>query len=628
MEKFILKYKYLIAFGIFVTHYIFKTYALGATGFWFDECYSVYVGGSCMDEILKSTQTTDPNPPLYLMLLHYWMLVFGDSEFGVRLFSVVASSLSASLLFLFCIRFLNWQAAIFASIMFFTSNDLYYYAQEARTFSILILFIMLSNYFYLSIYKTPKIWQPFLLGLCNATIFYLHLIATFNTVAQVVCLPFMLISFKNQNNVEDKYSFSFFRLSISKKVLIYYLISFLVFTIAILPWIGRLANIMTHEGTTFWISNPRYADFKYCIYELFNSKELYQVYIISFVILLILFLLFKKLRQEKVKKRIFLFIIISGPLLIYTVYLAASYSPFFLKRYVLFTFIGFILLYAYTFSLIKVNFYFKLILFFILGVFTFQQVIFPRASFFEYDKAMVFFKKIQKPDTFISTNMPDLFSYYYDKKIFHLRPDSVKKDSLLAKGICAVNSFDSDWIEKQNTSKYKHIFYTSSFNMYDSENFLGKLLEQKFILTNEIRCFKGICIRHYYNPPLQSIYIQSANGKYMFTGDNKVLMADKVKSDSLEKYGVIKLKNNICIFATSKKLYLSARIDHPDEIVTTAKWMQAWEKFKLIQLEGGFVAFKAFNEKYLSVDEKSQQVFVNGLSIGENEKFKIINVVE
>ncbi len=641
MGNFILKYKYLIAFGIFIVHYFFKTYALGVNGLWFDECYSVNMGSSSIDEILNSTQTSDPNPPLYLILLHYWMVVFGDSEYGVRLLSVIASSLSASVLFLFCVRFLNWQTSIFASIMFFTSNDLYYYAQEARAFSLVILFVILSNYFYLSIFKNPKIWKAFFLGACNAIIFYLHIIATFNMVAQLLCLPFILVSLQKSNAIKDNPSFSF-NVSVAKKKLLCYLVSIVVFVISLQPWADRLVKMMDNEGKTWWVGKPNFDDFKYAIYELFNFENIFWIYFISFVSFLLLLVLFKKLREQLVNWKIIGFIIVSGPILIYLVYLAAGFTPIFLKRYVLFTFIGFILLYSYTFSIIKINFISKLVLFLILGAFTFENLAFPRASFFEYEKAMVFLKQVQKPDVFISTNQPDLFSYYYDRNIFRMRPDSIKRQTLLTKGICSFNSFEADWVWKNNLEKYKEIYYTCSFHMYDPENYIGKLLERNFVLTNDITRFKGIYIRHYINPNYKKdgevnnselflfnnkkFRLKAANDKFVCVDGyrNDLLVANRDTCGAWETFSMRSLGHSQIAINSYADKYFSAELGGGAEITAIRSQIGPWETFKVLYLGNDLVALKADNGKYLSLDKKSLQLFANGNSIEKNEKFKII----
>ena len=50
----------------------------------------------------------------------------------------------------------------------------------------------------------------------------------------------------------------------------------------------------------------------------------------------------------------------------------------------------------------------------------------------------------------------------------------------------------------------------------------------------------------------------------------------------------------------------------------------SWETFTIIYLDNSLVAFKACNGKYLSVNEK-YFVSASSLSIGDNEKFKIID---
>lgn len=622
MGNFILKYKYPIAFLIFLVHYFFKTYALGINGFWYDECYSVYVSADTIEGIIKSTQTGDPNPPLYLIFLHYWVEIFGDSEFGVRLLSVVASCFSAAILFLLCLRFFNWQTAIFASVMFLTSNELYYYAQEARAFSLVILFVILSNYFFLSILYEPKWRNIFLLGICNSVIFYLHILATFSVLAQAVCLPFVLLNFNRVKTAEDTENINF-SLKISKKALLYYFLSFIVFILALIPWKDRLRELVTEGGKSWWLAKPTIREFKDCIYDFFNSKDLYQVCVFSFLVAILVIIIFKKLREEGFNRYVFLYSLITGPLLIYLMYIVAGFSPIFLKRYVLFTIIGFITLFAYVFSMLRLSIYVKLTFFFVLGYFMMQKVVFPRPVLFEYNKAAAFFNKIKASDTFIYSDQQDLLTYYYAKECFYIRQYEAKNACLFDKGIFTPIGFDLDWPERIDFSNYKHIYFTNSFHsMMDPTHKVENALRRKFILKDEIEFYKGLHIKHYINPDCNTkIKIATKDNKAVGEGNDKMIIAGEGING--EEFTRVKLKDKKYAFISSKHLFFSANLANVGELLAVAEHISDWEKFELIELPDGYVAIKAFNGKYLSQDEKTHKLIANSSVIGSKEKFKI-----
>ena len=167
MKDFIFKYKWVIFFAIIAIHFVFKFYGVGDNSLWFDECYTVDLAQKPISEIIHIALYEDHNPPLYGIVMHFWVNAFGDSEVAVRSLSVVASALAAGFLFLLCLRFFNWQTSVFASLMFFTSNELYYYGQEARTYALIVLWVVLSYYLFLSLLEKPNILKAFLFDFVN-----------------------------------------------------------------------------------------------------------------------------------------------------------------------------------------------------------------------------------------------------------------------------------------------------------------------------------------------------------------------------------------------------------------------------------------------------------------------------
>ncbi|MCX5698169.1 MAG: hypothetical protein NTX01_00500 [Candidatus Omnitrophica bacterium] len=75
----------IIAFGL-------RLYRLGACDFWYDEVFSVLISKSFLHNW---------NPPVYFGILHYWIKLFGVSEFALRFPSLMFSVVSIPCLFFF-----------------------------------------------------------------------------------------------------------------------------------------------------------------------------------------------------------------------------------------------------------------------------------------------------------------------------------------------------------------------------------------------------------------------------------------------------------------------------------------------------------------------------------------------
>jgi uncharacterized membrane protein len=63
---------------------------LAPGGLWLDEALSVNIAKLPLQQ-LPGALIQDGSPPLYYLILHFWMLVFGQGDFAVRSLSGVVS---------------------------------------------------------------------------------------------------------------------------------------------------------------------------------------------------------------------------------------------------------------------------------------------------------------------------------------------------------------------------------------------------------------------------------------------------------------------------------------------------------------------------------------------------------
>lgn len=494
---FINKYRYLVALGIFISYLCLTLYKIGENSLWYDECFSIDWANDKLKEIIDYSLFNDTNPPLYLIILHYWLNWFGDSEFALRSLSALATSIACGVFFLFCLRFFNWQTAIFAILLFFSSNELYYYAQEGRTYGLIILFFVLSNFAFMSLVKKPTIINAVFLGLFNIAIFYLHTLACLSFIAQIILIPFLTF---DRNLFLKKHDEIFSFLGFRVKHIIYYIISWLVFLWIFWPWKERFLEILSEKGKGFWLAKPTFEDLQKCVYEFYNSKELFFTYLISFIAVLVVILIFKKFREESYNYKLVVAAIVLGPVLLLLNYvLAVNMAPIFLKRYVLFTLLGFILAYAYVLSSLKINFKIKLSCFTILFFFTIYKMKVPRESFWDFEKGVELLKKVESPTTYIATDIPMLYAYYRDRKVAFKAQVGIWRDNILNQyGV--FTSYGLDWPNQVDFTKYTDIYYTSSFGNFNDPNYVVEnILNKKFVFVENLDV-KGTKIIHYVNP--------------------------------------------------------------------------------------------------------------------------------
>lgn len=141
------KYLFLLLFIIFIGT-VLRLYHLGKQSLWLDEAYSVMMSRSLITPWFEQVQ--DSSPPLYYSLLHYWINMFGKSEFSLRLLSCIFGILLIPLVFIVGTSVFNRKVGIYAALFTAISPIHIYYSQEARMYA-LLPFLSLVSFFMLSL---------------------------------------------------------------------------------------------------------------------------------------------------------------------------------------------------------------------------------------------------------------------------------------------------------------------------------------------------------------------------------------------------------------------------------------------------------------------------------------------
>ncbi|HZC07742.1 MAG TPA: glycosyltransferase family 39 protein [Ktedonobacterales bacterium] len=125
---------------------IVRSLGMGRQSLWLDEAYSVYLSSHRLPQILDFTASSDAHPPLYYLLLHIWMALFGPSALAVRELSLLAS-VAAALMTYFVGRVVgSHRAALLAALMMALSSFQIWYAQEARMYALTTLATLVALY--------------------------------------------------------------------------------------------------------------------------------------------------------------------------------------------------------------------------------------------------------------------------------------------------------------------------------------------------------------------------------------------------------------------------------------------------------------------------------------------------
>jgi len=160
---------------IFVLSFLLRFYRLGAHDFWFDEIISVSY---------SAVPWHNWNAPLYWILLHFWVKIFGISEFSLRFPSMLYSFLTTVIVFLLGNELFDKKTAILATLIICLSPFHLWYAQEARDYSMVLFFSVLSSYFFLLAIKENSLKGWILFAIASLFGAYTNYFYIFLIIAQ------------------------------------------------------------------------------------------------------------------------------------------------------------------------------------------------------------------------------------------------------------------------------------------------------------------------------------------------------------------------------------------------------------------------------------------------------------
>jgi len=145
----------LVIWALILVGALLRVIALGHKSFWLDEIASVAIARRPWPTLAHFLWHDEGNMALYYVLLKPW-LHFGYREATVRLLSVLAGVVSIPLMYRLGARLLGTNAAtLIATLLLALSTCAIAVSQEARAYSFLVLFVLLSSYLFVRVIEAP-----------------------------------------------------------------------------------------------------------------------------------------------------------------------------------------------------------------------------------------------------------------------------------------------------------------------------------------------------------------------------------------------------------------------------------------------------------------------------------------
>ena len=307
---------------LFILNLLTKSLYLTSQEIGLDEPFSIYHAQFGWVTAIAQLKGYN-NPPLFEMLLHIWIKLFGISPLSVRVLPLLITCFSPLVLFYFGKRNFSTAVAVTSSLLLSFSSLLLYYAHDCRVYSLFLLLSLLSMYFFMERIRHPTRattagWIVF-----SVLLIYAHYFGIFILLVQSV------------------YLLRFYRSAILKWLSAYALLFLLYLPQLLVMW--QRMNDSVKNGT--WLQPPAGLE------SLYNMLWAFSNY--PFVTVLCLFILvggltrgFKHRASLATDRPLTLILIwFLAPLL--GMFFISYWVPMYIPRYLIFVLPGYYLVLAY-----------------------------------------------------------------------------------------------------------------------------------------------------------------------------------------------------------------------------------------------------------------------------------------
>ncbi|HCT30799.1 MAG TPA: hypothetical protein DIW31_08700 [Bacteroidales bacterium] len=325
---------------LFIIAFVWKLAYIETRDICLDEPFTIFHAQHSVWDIIKLTAQNEPNPPLFMLLLHFWIKFFGIDPISVRFLPLLFNAFTVVFIYQIGRKFFSLFTGIFAAGLFIFSTYHFYFGLETRTYSLLSLATSSSLFYFLSLTKDQNNRRVLIaLIISNFVLIYSHFFGWFVVVIQLII---------SLSYLKDRLLF--------KRIIIALAITGATFLPMAMVFVKQF--LVSSKGT--WVQSPSNSEYLNQVFEFLNSKRVFAL-VFLFVFAGIIYKIYSKNKQP-IKKE--LLIVLSWWLIPYTImFLVSSKIPMFINRYILFNTIGF-----YLFISILMGFLFKKIPLYLIGL--------------------------------------------------------------------------------------------------------------------------------------------------------------------------------------------------------------------------------------------------------------------
>ncbi len=448
-------------------NFILKFIYIDAQSIAGDEPFSIFHAQLNVSSIIDQLKQGN-NPPLFEIILHYWIKLFGISAMSVRFLPLIFSTVTVLFIYKIGTTFFNLRIAITGSLLYTFSNYHLFFAHECRVYSLFVLLTTISMYAFLTLQKNRNSTKHLvLLIVSNIMLIYSHYFGFW-----VIFIQFFVTLLFKQNR---------------KEILKLYFTITIITAIAYIPmwrtFFERFFLSTTH-GT--WLQAPQNLGAIYFMLWQFTNKPVATsisiVVLVASVIKFFILTDFKKAADFKFEINILTWFAL--PFLL--MFFLSFKVPMFHDRYLVFLSVALYILLAISIHYLLPKFKYKYFLdaiVILMFIITFN----PNVDNKRHTKeAIATVKELKDEHTLVIISpyyfMPT-FTYYYNTDYFKLTDNNVPyramNQKLTSENIYPVYGINQ--IPKETINSFNRIiFLDAAADFANPDNNIRKTLDSKF----------------------------------------------------------------------------------------------------------------------------------------------------
>lgn len=306
------------------------SYQINRESLWLDEVYTYYASDT-WESLTATIGWKEKNMWLYHILMYFWKFL-GPGEAIMRLLSVIFGVCSVVAMYKLGKEIQGKLLGFIVGLFLSLNTHFLYYTQEARGYTLFVLFFILSSLYLVKHVKTNKA--------INRNLYVVFVIASFFThLYTIIFVPFQAIFLLWHSR--------------SKKKLISFIGTYLVIGLGLSPIViayiaSTAGSVVTKSaGALSWIPMPGYDTiYKFYLSYSSTSHALFFINIILIIFVIVNFFVYKPPVLKKNANFLIYFLIMAFVPTLFLFVFSLFIKPLFIMRYLLFVLPAFLMVIA------------------------------------------------------------------------------------------------------------------------------------------------------------------------------------------------------------------------------------------------------------------------------------------